>query len=261
MKKIKYGRLLPALLFLWPVLSWAQVGEDYNIAIEGRYWMPKLDSTVRVVESNLGSDINLVNDLGFDERKNFGEGHLQIKFARKHKFNLSFIPLKWEGDKNITRTVEFGGQIFTVGTNVQSKANLDLYKAGYEYDFLLGKAGFLGGTIDVLVAKVDVELKAPAIGGAPAIDEKEDRTVPIPMIGLVGRIYPVKWVNLTGKVSGIPLGSYGHVFDAEASLNINPVKYVGISGGYRYFQANIKYDKNSLDFKLNGPFVALDIRF
>jgi hypothetical protein len=257
MKRINYGMLLPALFFLWPVLSWAQVGEDYNIEIEGRYWMPKLDATVKVVESNLGSDINLVNDLGFDDRKNFGEGHLQVKFARKHKFNFSFIQLKWEGDKNITRPIEFGGQIFTVDTNVQSKANLDLYKAGYEYDFLLGKTGFLGGTIDVLVAKVDVELKAPAL----AINEKEDKTVPIPMIGLIGRIYPIKWVNLTGKVSGIPLGSYGYVIDAEASLNINPVKYVGISGGYRYLQTNLKYDNNFLDFKLNGPFVALDIRF
>jgi len=219
--------------------------------------MPKLDSTVRVVESNLGSDINLVNDLGFDDRKNFGEGHLQIKFGGKHKFNFSFIPLKWEGNQNLTRTIEFGGQTFTVGANVQSKANLDLYKAGYEYDFLLGKAGFLGGTVDVLVAKVDVELKAPAL----AINEKEDKTVPIPMIGLIGRIYPIQWIHLTGKVSGIPLGSNGYVIDAEASLNINPVKYIGISGGYRYLQTNLKYDNSFLDFKLNGPFVALDLRF
>jgi hypothetical protein len=115
----------------------------------------------------------------------------------------------------------------------------------------------LGGTIDVLVAKVDVELKAPAL----AISEKEDKTIAIPMIGLIGRVYPVQWVNLTGKVSGMPLGSYGYVIDAEASLNINPFQYVGISGGYRYLQADLKYDNNLSDFKLNGPFVALNIRF
>jgi len=257
MKKITCGIFLLSLFFLSPVLSWAQVGEDYTIEIEGRYWMPKLDSTIKVVENSLGSDINVVNDLGFDEGKNFGEGRLQVKFSGKHKFNFSFIPLNWEGDKNITSNIEFGGQIFPVGTNVQSKAKLDLYRAGYEYDFLLGKAGFLGGTIDVLVAKVDVELKAPAL----AISEKEDRTIAIPMIGLIGRVYPIQWVNLTGKVSGMPLGSYGYVVDAEASLNINPVKYVGISGGYRYLQANLKYENNLSDFRLNGPFVALNVRF
>ncbi len=257
MKKLPCGILFLGLFFLWPVLSWAQVGEDYTIEIEGRYWMPKLASTVRIVENNVGTDINVIDDLGFDDSKKFGEGRLQVKFARKHKFNFSFLPLSWEGDKNITRDIAFGGQTFPAGANVQSKARLDLYKAGYEYDFLLGKAGFLGGAIDVLVVKVDVELKAPAV----AITEKEDKTIAIPMIGLIGRVYPIQWVNLTGKVSGMPLGSYGYVIDAEASLTINPVKYVGISGGYRYLQANLKYDNNLSDFKLNGPFVALSVRF
>ena len=258
MKKIGHGILLLSLVFLWPGFSWAQVGEDYNVEIGGRYWMPKLDSTVRVVGSNLvGSDVKLVDDLGFDDRKNFGEGHLQIKFAKRHKFNFSFTPLKWEAEKILTRAVEFAGQTYTAGTNVQSKADLDLYKAGYEYDFLVGKAGFLGGTIDVLVAKADVELRAPAL----AIIEKEDKTIPFPIIGLIGRVYPIQWMNLTGKVSGVPLGGYGYVIDAEASLGINPVKYIGISGGYRYLQTNLKYDNNLLDFRLNGPFVALDVRF
>ncbi len=258
MKKINCGILLLALFFLWPALSWGQVGEDYHVEIGGRYWMPKLDSTVRVVESNLvGTDVNLVDDLGFDDRKNFGEGHLQIKFARRHKFNFSFMPLKWEAEKILTRTIEFAGETFTVGTNVQSKADLDLFKAGYEYDFLVGKSGFLGGTIDVLVAKANVELKAPAL----AITEKEEKTIPFPIIGLIGRVYPIKWIHLTGKVSGIPLGGFGYVIDAEAILGLNPVKYVGISGGYRYLQTNLKYDNNFLDFRLHGPFVALDIRF
>jgi len=256
MKKGGWVVLLLALVLIWPVLSWSQVGEDYNIEIEGRYWMPKLDSTVKVVENFLGTDIKLVDDLGFDERKNFAEGRFQIKFFKKHKFNLSYLPMKWDADKIITRTVEFAGTSYTVGTRVQSKLDLNFYKVGYEYDFLVGKVGFLGAGIDVLVANVSVELKAPGF-----VDEKEDKTLPIPMIGLTGRLYPIKWVNLTAKVSGIPLGQYGNIIDAEASLHINPIKYVGISGGYRYFKVDAKYNDNSLDFKLDGPFVALNIRF
>jgi hypothetical protein len=81
------------------------------------------------------------------------------------------------------------------------------------------------------------------------------------MIGLIGRVYPIKWVNLTAKASGLPLGSYGYVFDGEASLNINPIKYLGISGGYRYFVISVKYNDNSLDYRLDGPFVGLTLRF
>ena len=257
MKRIPLVLLFLFVVYLFPAPSWAQVGENYIIEIEGRYWNPKLDSSVKIVENNVGTDFKAVDDLGFAEKKDTGEVRLQIKFARNHKFNFSFLPLKWDGDKVLSRTIEFSGQTYTAGTRVQSKLDLNVYKAGYEYDFLVGKLGFLGGAIDVLVADTSLELKAPSL----AIDEKESRAVPIPMIGLIGRIYPVKWVNFTAKVSGLPLGSYGHVIDAEASLNINPIKYVGISGGYRYFQAKLKNDDNSLDVRLDGPFVALKIRF
>jgi len=220
-------------------------------------WNVKLDSTVRIVQNGIGADVNLVNDLGFDEQKNFFEGRLQIKFARKHKFNLEYIPLKWDADKVVTQTIQFNGQTYTAGTRVQSSLDLKFFKGGYEYDFLAGRFGFLGGTLDVLVADANVQLNAPAL----AIDQKEDRTIPLPMIGLIGRLYPIRWVNLTAKASGIPAGSYGYVFDGEASLNINPIKYLGISGGYRYFVINAKYNDNSLDYRLDGPFVGLTLRF
>lgn len=277
MKKTGWVVCILFLFFLWPGFSWPQtgeqagekageqtgeqaggpVGENYTIEVEGRMWNVTLDSTVKIVQSGIGTDVNLVSDLGFDERKNFFEGRLQVKFARKHKFNLEYIPLKWDADKVITRTVEFNGQTYTAGARVQSSLDLKFFKGGYEYDFLAGSLGFLGGTLDVLVADATVQLAAPAL----AINQREDKTIPIPMIGFVGRVYPIKWVNLTAKASGIPAGSYGYVFDGEASLNINPIKYLGISGGYRYFVVSVKYNDNSLDYRLDGPFVGLTLRF
>lgn len=257
MKRKSFAAFVVFLVSLFPIFAWAQVGEDYNIEVEGRYWQPKLDSTVKVVQNNIGLDVKLVDDLGIGERKDFAEGRFQVKFAKKHKFNLSYIPLKWDASKTLTKIVEFAGKTYTVGADVQSRLDLKLLKVGYEYDFLTGKNGFLGGTFDVLVADASVELKAPAL--SLAAEEKE--TLPIPMIGLKGRVYPVKWVNFTGSLSGLPLGSYGYVLDAEASLNFNPVKYVGISAGYRYFETKIEYNDNSLDFKLDGPFLTLNVRF
>lgn len=256
MKKVLYFAGILAFLS-YPFFSWAQIGEDYNLEIEGRYWKPRLDSTIKIVESGIGNEFKLVDDLGFDREKDAGEGRLQIKFFRKHKFNFSFLPLKWAGDKIITRTIEFSGKTYTAGTRVQSKLDLNLFKAGYEYDFLTGQYGFLGAVIDILIGNVGIELKAPEL----AIQEKEEITAPLPALGLMGRLYPFKWLNITAKVSGLPAGSYGHILDAEVSLHINPVKYVGISGGYRYFEIKGRYNDNSVDFRLNGPFAALLVRF
>ncbi len=257
MKRIRYIMMGILFVSLFPVSSWAQVGENYFIELEGRYWRPKLDSTVKVEDNGIGTEIKLVDDLGMESRKDFYEGRAQIKFAKKHKFNLSYIPIRWEAAKNITKTIQFAGKTYSAGTRVQSKLDLQLVKGGYEYDFLAGKYGFLGASFDVMAANADVELKAPAI----LLDQEEEQLLPIPMIGLKGRIYPVKWVNVTGSVAGLPLGSYGYILDAEASVTINPVNYVGISGGYRYLRAKAEYQNDLFNFTLDGPFVALNIRF
>ena len=255
------GAGMAALIFLWPAFSWGQFdlwnAEDYNIELEGRYWKPKLDATVKIVDNNRGSDVNLVNDLGFDERKDFGEARLQIKFLGRHKFNFSYLPLKWDGDQFLIRAIQFNGQTFSVGSRVQSQLDIKLFKGGYEYDLIVGKYGFFGATFDVLVANNHFEVKAPAL----AIDVKHDATVPIPMIGLIARLNILKWLGLTAKVSGLPMGGYGYALDAAGSLDINPIKFVGISGGYRFLRVQAAYQDNSADYQLDGPFVALKIRF
>jgi hypothetical protein len=260
-KKMRTMAAVAFLAFLWPALSWAEFdlfnAEDYNIEVEGRYWYPKLASTIKVVESSIGTEFDAVKDLGFDEEKGFGEGRLQIKLFNRHKLNFSYLPMKWDGDKVLTDTIQFAGQTYPAGTRVQSEADLKFFKGGYELDLVVSKYGFLGGTLDVMISDVNVQLKAPSL----ALDEKEGFTVPIPMVGLIARITPIKWVNLTARASGLPMGSYGHVFDAEAYLEINPIKYVGISAGYRYFSLLGEYDENKLEFRLDGPFAAVKVRF
>ena len=257
MKNLKWVLLIFTAIFFLPALSWAQVGENYTVELEGRYWRPELDSTVRIVDRGIGQDFKVVDDLGFEERQDSGEGRLQIKFAKRHKINFSYLPLNWDGDKVLTRTIEFNGQIYPGGTRVQSEMDLKMFKAGYEYDFISGQVGFLGAILEVLVADVHLQLKAPDL----AIDEKEDATLPIPLVGLNTRLYLGKWFALTGKVSGLPAGGYGYIYDAEGSLDFNPIRYVGISAGYRFFGVKAENDDDSLDLKLQGPFASVKIRF
>ncbi|MBE7415283.1 MAG: hypothetical protein HS130_08655 [Deltaproteobacteria bacterium] len=49
--------------------------------------------------------------------------------------------------------------------------------------------------------------------------------------------------------------------DAEASVNLKPVPFVVISGGYRYFRLHAEHDSDLADLTLNGPFVMLRADF
>jgi hypothetical protein len=250
-----------ALLFLCPAISWAEFdlfnAEDYSVEFEGRYWQPKLSGTVNIVDNSIGSDINPVNDLGFDERKGFGEGRFQIKFLEQNKFNFSYTSLKWTAEKTMTKTIYFNGLTYPAGTRVDSRLETKMAKGGYEYDVLVGKNGFLGVTADVNFFDVSMELNAPAL----AQDETAHQTPVFPTLGLNSRWVIVKWVSLTGKVSGLPMGSNGYFVDAEASLDINPIKYVGISVGYRYLKAHLNWRDDHSNLTLDGPYAAFKIRF
>jgi hypothetical protein len=121
---------------------------------------------VKIVENQIGTDINLVDDLGFDKDKGFSEGRLQIKVRQYHKFNFAYLPLKWDGDKVITQNIQFSGQTYSAGTRVQSEMDLKMLKGGYEYEFFGGWLGFFAATVDVLVADASIRLNAPGTQGS-----------------------------------------------------------------------------------------------
>ena len=108
-----------------------------------------------------------------------------------------------------------------------------------------------------MVADASLKLNAPG----PGLDQKEHRTVAIPMIGLNSRQHLGKYVDLTAKISGLPAGQYGYIYDLDGSLDINPIKYVGISLGYRFMGVRAKYEDNLVQIQLKGPFASINIRF
>jgi hypothetical protein len=261
MRKMRFAMMVGALFLLWPAFSWAEFdlfnAEDYSVELEGRYWKPRMSGTVTMVDNGIGSDINPVDDLGMDETKGFGEVRLQVKFLEKNKFNFSYLPLKWTADKTLTKTIYFNGLTYPAGTLVDSSLEAKTFKGGFEYDFLVGKHGFLGVTADVLFSKLSMGMNARSLG----ISETAEENLILPLLGVNSRLVIVKWVSLTAKVSGLPMGEHGYFLDGEASLDINPIKYLGISFGYRYLKAHLSYRDDKSNLTLDGPFAAVKLRF
>jgi hypothetical protein len=261
MKKIRFVVMVGALFLLWPAFSWAEFdlfnAEDYSVEFEGRYWKPRMSGTITLVDNGIGSEINPVDDLGMEATKGFGEGRLQVKFLEKNKFNFSYMDLKWTATKNVSKTIYFNGLTYPAGTQVESRLEAKTLKGGYEYDFLVGEHGFLGVTADVIFSDASMELNARSLNQ----DEIAQDNLILPLFGVNSRLVIVKWVSLSGKVSGLPMGSHGYFLDAEASLDLNPIKYLGISVGYRYLKAHLSYrdDKSNLTF--DGPFASVKLRF
>lgn len=239
-------------------------GERYNIELSGGFWSPSVQAVV-ASESILipGTEIDLVNDLGIvDER--FPEFRAVLRPARKHKFRIGYVPIKYEADATLTRNIVFNGILFPVNIPVRSMLDWKAWRFGYEYDFIYRDRGFLGVILEAKYTDVTVELESPFTL------EFTKAKAPIPAIGLIGRGYIFPNVSITGEVTGFKLpgniadldeddtGSY-YDFDVYGTLNFT--NNVGVVAGYRRLNVDYRIDFDYGDLELKGFYLQGVVRF
>ncbi len=239
------------------------VGEEYHIEASYGWWnaQPSL-----VVNSEslaiLGTDVNLIEDLGIEKHK-LGKLDLVLRPGKKHRFRFQRLPIRYQADAVVKRSFVFNGQRFNVGLPVQTSANFDTYRLGYEYDFLYFAKGFVGAMIDVKYTNVSVELTSP-IGA-----EFTKAFAPIPTFGFISRAYPIPNLALTSELSFFRVpdslaeqlegdGSYTD-FDLNATYNFN--RFIGAQAGYRRVNIFYDVDLDSGTLKFTGLYFGGVIRY
>ena len=253
MKKIylALSLLLPVLLL--PVSSLA-----FEIGARGYYWFPTLDGTVKVDEASIiGTTIDFDKDLGIED-ENYPSVEVFVEGGNHHLYFIH-TEIDYSGRNMLTREIKFGGKTYPVSALVTSSIQYKMMDLLYQYDFLnlenvLG--GFsLGGVFQVKYLDGKVGLKTTGI------DEEEDFTIPIPMIGLnlhMGILAQILQVRLRGTAVSY---SESTIYELMGDISWTPFPLVDIHGGYRTFVIDIDEDDLTFDYDMSGPYVALALSF
>ena len=125
------------------------------------FWKPTPEPIIRSEALGiLGSDIDLVTDLGIESKwlKDFG---VVLRPGRKHRFRIDYLPLNYEAEATLSREFVFNGLRYPVGLPVSTTAKFNTWRFGYEYDFLYTSRGFLGVLFDAKLTDIDVGLNSP----------------------------------------------------------------------------------------------------
>ncbi len=259
--------LICAVLLLAGSCAFAQ---DAVVEFEGRYWMPELAAKARVEESNIGTDVNLKTDLGLED-ENFPEGRFIWNTGPNSKLRFFYTQAKFEGDKAITRSIDFDGKTYTAGAQVSSKLDLQYFGIGWIWEFINVSEGKIkaGTILEVKGVAGKSALDAPSL----ALSESEEFLAGLPTGGLVFEINPFKavkpydkkeiWKNFGfyGEIAGMSAGKYGYFFDTEAGVKFDLCKYSSITGGYRLVSLKAKDSPDYAKIELKGPFVSAAIKF
>jgi hypothetical protein len=229
---------------------------DEMISIKAGYMMLTPSGQFAATVNNAGTKIDLEQDLNFDNSKQpIGEIGISLGDSL---FTIAYTPLSFSGNGSLTRPINYNGQIFTAGSTVTSKFKADIIDVGYTY-YLVNMDDLPSRfQLGIETAAKIVIVKSSMAGGG--INSTKNITVPIPTLGLRGRIALADFIGIVGRVGY--LGYAGNTFlDADAQIEFSPLPTVGIYAGYRYI--NLKVDTRGVfaDTTFNGPYAGAFFRF
>jgi hypothetical protein len=212
--------------------------------------------------------IDFVREFGLAD-DTFMEFRSVIKAGRKHKIRVSHVTFDYNETAAIQRDITFGGVTFPITIPVNADLNWDLWRFGYEYDFVAGDRGLLGIITELKQNHLTADLSAI---GFPS--QGTDVTAPIINIGAIVRVYPHRTFSITAEYTGFKVFGFVKTLtdriaeDLDVKVNdfdiygtINFGRHVGGQFGYRSLTSDYSIDEDEGDLKMKGFYFGGLVRF
>ncbi|WP_018293410.1 hypothetical protein [Mariprofundus ferrooxydans] len=238
-------------------ISFASVAQaDETIAIKPGFMLLSPSGYFGATVNNVGTQVNVENDLHFkNSTQAMGEIDLLLGDSQ---LSFEYLPMSFSGSGALTRNITYNGQTYTAGSVATSTFKADVFDVGYTY-YLVNMDDMpsriqLG--IETSVKTVNAKTSITAGG----ITSSKNMTIPIPTVGLRGRVALADFIGVTGRIGY--LGYSGNTFtDASAQMEFSPLPTLGIFAGYRYIKLKLNNSGMIADMRLKGPFVGGFFRF
>ena len=203
------------------------------------------------------TDIDFVEEFGI-ENETFPE--IRLVLGRSHKFRFSYLPVRYEAETIVQRTITFRGQTFTVGAPATTEINWNLWRFGYQWDFVSRERASVGVIAELKHNTLDASIDSPVLAEAAATRQ----TAPVPALGVAGRAYPHPSLAISAEFSGFNFNSdafEARFYDLDINGAVTFGGHFGVQGGYRSVTVDYFIDDDRGDLKLQGPYIGGIVKF
>jgi hypothetical protein len=231
--------------------------EKFHVEIGTEWWQPTPHLSIQTdALASVGLvDFDFADEFAIDPSW-FSEFRAVLKPARTHKFRVSYVPVRYEQTSPLRTPISFNGSTFAGSATATLKWNL--WRFGYEWDFMSRERGFVGMLADIKYNKVSASVRGRGVA------EATKAQAPIPGLGVIGRGYVHPKVSISGEFTGFKIVGgdvEGSFFDFDISATANIFKSLGVQGGYRAVNADYTVDSDVGDLTLRGPYIGIVSRF
>lgn len=243
-----------------PVASTRATGEVYRIEVSGSLWNPSVFGVISSEQFGIaGTEISFTNDLGF-KSKRFGDVRLVLRPGKKHKLRVQYTPVSYSAESTLSRDIVFNGILYPVNVPVQSTFDWKVLRVGYEYDVIYTDRGFFGILIEGRYTQMNASLKSPVN------NEFTRAKAPLPSLGAVARVYPIRNLSITAEASGLRLPNIddkyeANYLDVDVYGTFNFTRNFGVQGGWRRMNTYLRVESDIGDIKFQGFWFGGTIRY
>lgn len=286
MKKQEYQRLaismLGSTLLLGSPLTQAEddffgsgFNKSLNVRLSGFWATTKTEISVDSANGVIGETLTFEDDLDLPDRKTLPLLDITYRFNPRHMIDFSYVNLSRDGSAVFSKSGTTTDNIqWTVGTDIKSQFDSEVYRLAYGYSFINDGEKELGMLLGVHVTRFGVQLSGrgsivaidPTTGQEVVVEGEADRTydsgftVPLPVIGLHGAYAFTPKFHARGWVQFFSLqyDNYdGSMTNAAGMIEYDLFNNLGVGLGYAYYGYNLDSDndhlKGSFSYDFSGP--------
>jgi hypothetical protein len=239
--------------------AYAQNTMNGEIAVV--FWKPSPELSIQTgaltSATGIAEPVDFVSTFGIEDKWFTG---FRASLGHKHKLNVSYAPVKYDASTTLTRTFTFNNRVFVVNTPATANIKWDLWRFGYEWDFVSMDKGYFGVIADLKYNKLSASIDSPVLTSSASTEQN----APIPTIGVAFRAFPVDMFSIGGEFSGLKLNRdefEAKFFDFNIDGTVYFGKYIGVQGGYRSVDVDYTIDDDIGDLALKGPWLGGLVRF
>jgi len=243
-----------------PSLTAQAPAENYRAEFGLTFWNPTVAGTIASEQFGIvGSEIDFVDDLGFEQTR-FRDLRFVLRPGRKHRLRAQYTPVSYQAETMLDRTIVFNGISFGVNLPLNTSFEWNVWRFGYEYDFVYTDRGFVGVLFDIRKTRMDATL------ASPVEEQFTTVTAPLPALGIVGRAYPLPELAINFEVSGFHLPDVdpqyqANYFDWDINGTVNVNRNLGLQVGWRRMTTFLLVEEDMGDIKFQGLWFGAAVRY